>query len=79
MSLTVHGAIGDTTMVGQAFDRDGNAVDHGGFTPAFSGTGIAMPSFSLKAGYNRVCVTVQGGNAFTLPESASCTEIAFLP
>jgi hypothetical protein len=79
MSLTVHGAIGDTTMVGQAFDRDGNAVDHGGFTPAFNGTGIAMPSFSLKAGYNNVCVTVQGGNAFTLPESANCTEIAFLP
>jgi hypothetical protein len=79
MSLMVHGAIGDTTMVGQAFDRDGNAVDHGGFTPAFNGTGIAMPSFSLKAGYNNVCVTVQGGNAFTLPESANCTEIAFLP
>jgi len=79
MSLTVHGAVGDTTMVGQAFDRDGNAVTNGGFTPAFNGTGIAMPSLSLKAGYNRVCVTVQGGNAFTLPESASCTEIAFLP
>ena len=79
MSLMVHGAIGDTTMVGQAFDRDGNAVDHGSFTPAFNGNGIAMPSFSLKAGYNRVCVTVQGGNAFTLPESANCTEIAFLP
>ena len=79
MSLMVHGAVGDTTMVGQAFDRDGNAVDHGGFTPAFNGAGIAMPSFSLKAGYNRVCVTVQGGNAFRLPESANCTEIAFLP
>jgi hypothetical protein len=34
---------------------------------------------TLKAGYNKVCVTVAGGNAFTLPESTNCTEIAFLP
>ncbi|MEO8845559.1 MAG: hypothetical protein ABI591_16805 [Kofleriaceae bacterium] len=79
VTLMLHGEIGDTTMVGQAFDRDGNAIDHGNFTPAFNGTGVAMPSLTLKAGYNLVCVTVQGGNAFTLPESANCTEIAFLP
>ena len=74
----MHGAVGDTTVVGQAFDRDGNTVDHGGFTPAFNGSGTAMSSPSLVAGYNRVSMTVQGGNAFTLLESTNCVEIAYL-
>jgi hypothetical protein len=76
-TLSLRGAIGDMTMMGQVLDRDGNSVST--FAPAFIGSGIATPAMTLKAGYNKVCVTVAGGNVFTLPESTSCTEIAFLP
>jgi len=75
--LSVRGAIGDTTMAGQVLDRDGNPIST--FAPSYNGSGLASPTVMLKAGYNKVCVTVAGGNAFTLPESTNCTEIAFLP
>jgi hypothetical protein len=76
-ALQIRGAIGDMTMTGQVLDRDGNSVST--FAPSFIGSGTANPTMTLKAGYNKVCVTVAGGNAFTLPESTNCTEIAFLP
>lgn len=76
-TLSLRGAIGDTSMTGQVLDRDGNPIAT--FAPSFNGAGLANPTLTLKAGYNKVCVTVAGGNAFTLPESTNCTEIAFLP
>jgi hypothetical protein len=78
-TLVLRGAIGETTMTGQVIDRDGDTVST--FAPSFNGAGMTSSSTTqtLKAGYNRVCVTVAGGNAFTLPESTNCTEIAFLP
>jgi hypothetical protein len=78
-TLVLRGAIGETTMTGQVIDRDGDTVST--FAPSFNGAGMTSSSTTqtLKAGYNKVCVTVAGGNAFTLPESTNCTEIAFLP
>ena len=78
-TLAMRGAIGETTMTGQVLDRNGDTVST--FAPSFNGAGMTSSSTTqtLKAGYNKVCVTVAGGNPFTLPESTNCTEIAFLP
>jgi len=78
-TLAIRGDVGDQTLVGQVYDRDDAAVPHGDFSPQIGGNGQASPTFGLRAGYNKVCVSVAGGNAFTLPESTTCTELAFLP
>ncbi|MEO8550136.1 MAG: hypothetical protein ABI678_09180, partial [Kofleriaceae bacterium] len=78
-TLAIRGDIGDQTLVGQVYDRDASAVPHGDFSPQVGGNAQASPPFALRAGYNKVCVGVAGGNAFTLPESTNCTELAFLP
>ncbi len=78
-SLMIRGVAGDGTVQGQAYDRDGDPVTLGAFTPTFNGMGLATSSLGLKAGYNKVCVWVKDGNPFLLDESVNCTEIAFLP
>lgn len=78
-SVTIRGDLGDQTLVGQVYDRDDSAVSLGSFSPQIGGNAQASSSFQLRAGYNRVCVGVAGGNAFTLPESTNCAELAYLP
>jgi hypothetical protein len=72
------------TLLGTADDRfnitvtDHDHVRHDGGRSSFGGDGTALITPPLSAGYNRVCITLDGG-AQGHPEADRCIDLAVLP
>jgi hypothetical protein len=73
-TFTLVGTTNDTFQI-YVVDHDG--IQHLGATGTFS-NGMSTFEAALQRGYNRVCITVQGGQRGT-SEADKCTEVAFLP
>jgi hypothetical protein len=75
--ITLRGLAGDQTATLTVFDASGHPTN-GPYAIAFGNDMLTNP-VTLTSGYNRLCAVVKDGNLSSNPESANCTEIAFLP
>jgi hypothetical protein len=74
---TMFTLVGTTNDTFQIYVVDHEGIQHLGATGTFS-NGMSTFEVPLQRGYNRVCVTLQGGLRGT-SEADKCTEVAFLP
>ena len=69
--------VGTTNDMFQIYVVDHEGIQHLGNFGTFS-DGMSTFGVTLTPGYNRVCITLQGGQRGT-SEADRCTEVAFLP
>jgi hypothetical protein len=77
-TITLRGTQSDNTSTLRVYDKLGNAVAGMTYQPVFGTNGLATVTPVLKAGYNKMCVWVAGGDP-TVPESVNCVELGYLP
>ena len=74
-SLTLSGAPSEGFTI-RVTDHDN--IVHDGPHASFNSAGVAMISPELHAGYNQVCITIDGGMQGAT-EADKCIDVAFLP
>lgn len=73
-AFMVHGER-DHAFTVRVVDQDN--LSHDGGRGVFDDSGVAPITASLRKGYNKVCVTLDGGSGGTIAER--CTDVAYLP